>query len=389
MLIKRILTQNYNRFRFFSNTTMASQQPIHVAVIGIGLVGSEFMHQLLSLPAPSPFRVISLSSSTRTVFLGKDNPITDNRWDWKAMLASSQTPPDLLTLTTQLSALVNTNQRVALVDNTSSDEVASFYPTWLKLGIHVVTPNKKAFSGDSELYNDIVKACRETGTKCLHEATVGAGLPIIAPLKEILATGDKVRFVYFCIIIQIFNCLHRSPKLKVSFLVPCPTSSMSFRLGDRMALPSPTSFQPHVREVSPYVPLTTTQNILSHAAPSRNHTQGTISTVMMLLENLPSCPESSPILPLRLSRLSRASAAFKPPPSFHRHWRISQLGMSSSGDSPLQMSNLERSGRLRVEKAQSSDLSVSLTAKGGLSRQDWKSKSFCHKYNFTFRTGLT
>lgn len=179
---------------------MSFQQPINVAVVGVGLVGSEFMRQLLSLPVPSPFRVISISSSTRTLFLGKDNPIVaGNSWDWKALLASSITAPDLWMLTAQLSALVQANQRVALVDNTSSDEVASFYPTWLRSGIHVVTPNKKAFSGDAELYENIVMACKETGAKCLHEATVGAGLPVIAPLKEILATGDRVRFAcYIC-----------------------------------------------------------------------------------------------------------------------------------------------------------------------------------------------
>lgn len=179
---------------------MQSHRPIHLAVVGVGLVGSEFIRQLLALPQPSPFRLISLSSSTRSIFLGKDSPISDNRWDWKSMLASSHTPPDLLALTSQLSALVNANERVALVDNTSSDDIASFYPTWLRLGIHVVTPNKKAFSGDAELYKNIVLACRESGAKCLHEATVGAGLPIIAPLKEILATGDRVRFfIHLCI----------------------------------------------------------------------------------------------------------------------------------------------------------------------------------------------
>jgi homoserine dehydrogenase len=203
--IKHILTQT--GIRFFSKTTMAFQQPIHVAVVGVGLVGSEFMRQLLSLPPPSPFRVISLSSSTRTLFLGKDNAITPgNTWDWKAMLATSPTPSDLWLLTAQLSALVQANERIALVDNTSSDEVASFYPTWLRSGINIVTPNKKAFSGEAELYDEIVMACTETGTKCLYEATVGAGLPIIAPLKEILATGDKVRYVYLFVIIQKFTC---------------------------------------------------------------------------------------------------------------------------------------------------------------------------------------
>lgn len=170
------------------------QRPLLVAVVGVGLVGSEFVRQLLSLPThPSPFKLISLTSSSRTLFAGRDNPITaDKLSEWKSVLASSNAAPDLKQLTTRLSSLVKENERVALVDNTSSDAVSSYYPTWLKEGIHVVTPNKKAFSGKKELYEAILEANRETGARFYNESTVGAGLPVIAPLKELLATGDKV-----------------------------------------------------------------------------------------------------------------------------------------------------------------------------------------------------
>jgi len=78
------------------------------------------------------------------------------------------------------------------VDNTSSEEVAGLYPLWLKQGINIVTPNKKAFSGDAELFSKILNSSRESGARFLNEATVGAGLPVIAPLKDLLATGDKI-----------------------------------------------------------------------------------------------------------------------------------------------------------------------------------------------------
>ena len=198
-IARTYITQN--AARLYTTTTMASQnRPLLVAVVGVGLVGSEFIRQLLSIRAPSPFRLIALSSSSRILFTGKESPITaDKASEWKSLLASSATRSDLKQLTAQLSALVEDNERVALVDNTSSEEVASFYPTWLKAGIHVVTPNKKAFSGEKELYESILQAAKESGARFLNESTVGAGLPIIAPLKELLATGDKVRFpfIYF------------------------------------------------------------------------------------------------------------------------------------------------------------------------------------------------
>ncbi|KAF4618675.1 hypothetical protein D9613_009852 [Agrocybe pediades] len=174
------------------SSASTNQQKILVAVVGVGLVGSEFINQLLSIPQNlSPFKLISLTSSSRSLFTGKDAPIQPND-PWKSRLASSEAPADLKALTSQLTQLVASKERVALVDNTSSDDVAALYPTWLKEGINVITPNKKAFSGDAQLFTDIVKASQESGAKFLNEATVGAGLPVIAPLKELLATGDKI-----------------------------------------------------------------------------------------------------------------------------------------------------------------------------------------------------
>jgi len=173
-------------------SSTASHQKILVAVVGVGLVGSEFINQLLSIPPQSsPFKLISLSSSSRTLFTGKANPIEPNA-PWKSLLASSKEAADLKTLTAHLTQLVGEKERVALVDNTSSEDIAGMYPAWLKAGINVITPNKKAFSGDAELFAKILSASQESGVKFLNEATVGAGLPVIAPLKELVATGDKV-----------------------------------------------------------------------------------------------------------------------------------------------------------------------------------------------------
>ncbi|KAF8888547.1 aspartate kinase homoserine dehydrogenase [Infundibulicybe gibba] len=144
---------------------------VHVAVIGVGLVGSELIHQLLSLPPTSPFNLISLTSSSRTLF-NPSVPLSPTTWK-SALAAGAPT-------------------KVAVVDNTSSEDVAAMYPHFLKAGINVITPNKKAYSGDVTLYNSILQASQESGAKFLHEATVGAGLPIISTLKELVATGDKV-----------------------------------------------------------------------------------------------------------------------------------------------------------------------------------------------------
>jgi homoserine dehydrogenase len=82
-----------------------------------------------------------------------------------------------------------------LVDNTSNADWASSYPTLLHAGVSVVTPNKKAFSSDLVLWNAIWTAASNgagTGGLIFHESTVGAGLPVLSTLREMIETGDRV-----------------------------------------------------------------------------------------------------------------------------------------------------------------------------------------------------
>jgi homoserine dehydrogenase len=169
---------------------------VSVSVVGVGLVGSEFIRQLQTLPPPNPFRLISLSSSKKTVFNADGIPPST---DWRALLRASTTKAEdhdrdhVANLQRQLPALVRPDNAVVFVDNTASASVAETYPALLRAGVHVVTPNKKAFSGSQDLYDRIVAASREGGARFLHEATVGAGLPVLSTLKDLVGTGDKVR----------------------------------------------------------------------------------------------------------------------------------------------------------------------------------------------------
>ncbi|KAH7345388.1 aspartate kinase homoserine dehydrogenase [Rhizoctonia solani] len=159
--------------------------PINVAIVGVGLVGSETISQLARL---AQFRIVALSNSKKLLF----NPSGVSISSWQSELAASDSKPDLDQLTRSLVKLRAEGDKVALVDNTSSDAVAGLYPTFLSAGIDVITPNKKAFSSDLGLYQRIKDASTQSGARYLNESTVGAGLPIISTLKDLIATGDKV-----------------------------------------------------------------------------------------------------------------------------------------------------------------------------------------------------
>jgi aspartokinase/homoserine dehydrogenase 1 len=82
-----------------------------------------------------------------------------------------------------------------LVDCTASEDIAGRYADWLAAGIHIVTPNKKANSGALAYYRRLQAARRSGGAHYLYEATVGAGLPIVHTLRDLLATGDEIRSI--------------------------------------------------------------------------------------------------------------------------------------------------------------------------------------------------
>jgi len=165
-------------------------------VIGVGLVGAELLRQLSQPHLATKFRLIFVSNSKHSVSSLAPNIHQLHFSNWKKLLQESTAPPALEDLPRILGEFVQAQDNTShfvVVDNTSSEAVALLYPKFLRSGVHVVTPNKKAFSSDLWLYDDIVASSALTGARFLNEATVGAGLPIISTLKDLVDTGDQVK----------------------------------------------------------------------------------------------------------------------------------------------------------------------------------------------------
>lgn len=82
-----------------------------------------------------------------------------------------------------------------LIDCTASQEIADRYSDWLARGIHVITPNKRAHSGPMADYRELKRRDRQANSHFLYEATVGAGLPVIHTLKDLVETGDDIHSI--------------------------------------------------------------------------------------------------------------------------------------------------------------------------------------------------
>ncbi|KAK9722906.1 Homoserine dehydrogenase [Basidiobolus ranarum] len=161
----------------------------NIGIVGPGLVGGELIVQLKNYISskPNSLAVTAIINSTRMLL----NPNSQNLdlAAWKDSLAKGL-PADLAKFADHLAAGPNHS---IIIDCTSSDFIAEQYPLWLEKGISVVTPNKKGFSGDLSLYKKILSLTSGSkGPFVYHEATVGAGLPVLSTLNDLVKTGDRI-----------------------------------------------------------------------------------------------------------------------------------------------------------------------------------------------------
>ncbi|HLA62795.1 MAG TPA: aspartate kinase, partial [Rhodothermales bacterium] len=86
-------------------------------------------------------------------------------------------------------------ERLIVVDATPSEEVARRHADLLGAGIGVVTPNKSATAQPAAAWAAVQAAARDGEAPYLYETTVGAGLGLVATLRDLLRTGDEVHRV--------------------------------------------------------------------------------------------------------------------------------------------------------------------------------------------------
>jgi aspartokinase/homoserine dehydrogenase 1 len=172
-----------------------SPHTISIGIIGPGLVGSVLLEQIATESArlrdefKLDLRLRGIMSSKK-MLLAEQGIAVDG---WKKALEASSAAADLGKFVDHLH--VDHLPHTVIIDCTADENVAKQYAEWLKAGIHVVTPNKKANSGPLAYYDSLKEARRIGGSSYLYEATVGAGLPVIQTLRDLRETGDKITSV--------------------------------------------------------------------------------------------------------------------------------------------------------------------------------------------------
>ena len=185
-----------------------SETPIAVGVVGPGAIGKTLLAQLREqLPVlHSEFnvdvRVAGVADSKRMLLA----PGGVDLGGWEAAFADATAPADLSAFAKSLKGSFIPN--VCIIDCSASERVASYYEEWMRQGIHVITPNKRANSGPFDYWARLRELGRKSYTHYFYEATVGAGLPIISTLQSLRDSGDtitKIEGVFSGTLSYIFN----------------------------------------------------------------------------------------------------------------------------------------------------------------------------------------
>ena len=192
---------------YLSHTTLS------LGVIGVGNVGAELLDQMAQAADPLrenfnlDFRVRAIANSSRMHLASRSLDLAD----WREALEKEGETLDL----ERFSAHVNPDHlpHAAIVDCTASETISESYADFFRAGIHVVTPNKRAQSAPHEAYERLHELRRSNGVHMLYETNVGAGLPVIETLRDLIATGDEVLSVegiFSGTLAYLFNALDAS-----------------------------------------------------------------------------------------------------------------------------------------------------------------------------------
>ncbi|YCO03238.1 bifunctional aspartate kinase/homoserine dehydrogenase I [Vibrio sp. VNB-15] len=168
-----------------------SKHFLDVFVVGIGGVGGELVDQIERQQAKLAekgivIRVCGLANSKGLLLDSEGLPLEH----WRDRMSASTEEFSLA----RLISLVQRNHIInpVLVDCTSSEVIANQYADFLAAGFHVVTPNKKANTASMAYYHQLRDVARSSRRKLMYETTVGAGLPVIENLQNLISAGDEL-----------------------------------------------------------------------------------------------------------------------------------------------------------------------------------------------------
>jgi bifunctional aspartokinase / homoserine dehydrogenase 1 len=171
---------------------LSGAKTVNLFVLGTGLIGGTLLGQMSAhretlLKAHAlDLRIVGLGNVDKMAFDKNGIKIPS----WKERLGSSAEKISLPEFAERMRRMNLPNS--IFVDCTGSSKVVDLYEGILNGNISIVTPNKIANSGPYARYRRLRETAFRRGVKFLYETNVGAGLPVINTLNDLVASGDVI-----------------------------------------------------------------------------------------------------------------------------------------------------------------------------------------------------
>lgn len=172
---------------FLSNT-----REINLFMVGVGLIGSTLIDQIkaqadfLKSQRSIEVKVVGLANSKKMYFAEDGIPLDS----WKEALDASEEGMQMNAFVERIKSLNLSNS--IFLDNTANPKIADFYESILDASISISTPNKIATSSSYLQYNRLKNIAAKRGVHFMYETNVGAGLPVISTLRDLINSGDRI-----------------------------------------------------------------------------------------------------------------------------------------------------------------------------------------------------
>lgn len=168
-----------------------SRTRLALAFVGVGNVGSAVLAQLYQqrehlLSRGFDVTVVAVANSKRFVC----EPEGINLASWQETLRQSPRRMESTALAQSIRAMQLTHG--ALVDCTVGPAVVDAYPAFIDANLHIITPNKWANALPWDRYTSLMNLLESRRKHFLFEANVGAGLPIVSTLRDLVDSGDEI-----------------------------------------------------------------------------------------------------------------------------------------------------------------------------------------------------
>ena len=171
---------------------LSEYKVLNIFICGIGTVGHSLIEQIndqrMTLMKKNGLKlnIIGIANS-KHLFIDKDGV---NLNDYRSLLDKQGIPSCPQLLEEKIIELNLFNS--VFVDCTASEDIAGIYQSLLSHNVSIVTANKIAASGPYDNYNHLKSTAVHRGVKFLFETNVGAGLPIINTINDLINSGDKI-----------------------------------------------------------------------------------------------------------------------------------------------------------------------------------------------------